>query len=447
MGSRRKWGITSLLAVCLCLSLSAWGKVDAVVLQAKKLMDENNPQGAYDLLQPLQSERAGDTDFDYLLGVACLGIGHNTEAVFALERVLAVDSNSAPARAQIARAYFALKETDTAKREFENVKKQDVPPEVRATIDRYLDAIDRIAEGEKFKARFYIEFASGWDSNVNSATQIGQVAIPAFNNIVFSLAPASTEKHDGFLSVTVGMSINNPLSTNLSLIGGLSGYKRNNFKEDDFGTGYADGYLGLAKKYERDTFTLVGQANMFFVDDPQYRSEYRDALGGTFQWTHDFNARNQLTAYAQYAYLAYPEQSPRDSNRYIAGIGYAHAFRGGSPILYVGAYTGLEATKDEDFKYLGHRPLGLRFGGQMNLSETWLGFFSLAYERRNYEGEDPLFLVDREDKQSSAGLGVTWLFAKDWRLSPQLTYLKNKSNISINEYDRTQVFVTVRKDF
>jgi outer membrane protein len=62
-------------------------------------------------------------------------------------------------------------------------------------------------------------------------------------------------------------------------------------------------------------------------------------------------------------------------------------------------------------------------------------------------GIDPLFLVDREDKQYTAGIGLSWLFAKDWRLSPQVSYLRNNSNIAINEYSRTQVFVSLRKDF
>jgi hypothetical protein len=62
-------------------------------------------------------------------------------------------------------------------------------------------------------------------------------------------------------------------------------------------------------------------------------------------------------------------------------------------------------------------------------------------------GTDPLFFVDHKDNQYAAGIGVSWLFAKDWRLSPQITYLRNQSNIAIYEYDRTQVFVSVRKDF
>src|SRR5882672_12580244 len=123
--------------------------VDDILLQAKQHLDNGNAQAAYNLLIPLQSERAGDPDYDFLLGSAALDLGKNTEAVFALERVLAVQPNSAPARALIARAYFNLKETETAKREFENVKKQDVPPEVSATIDRFLDAIARVQEAER----------------------------------------------------------------------------------------------------------------------------------------------------------------------------------------------------------------------------------------------------------------------------------------------------------
>jgi tetratricopeptide (TPR) repeat protein len=446
MNCRRNWGVASLLALFLSLALPAWA-ADDLVVQGKKLLDSGSAQAAYDMLKPHESERAGDPEFDYLLGVAALDIGHNTEAVFALERVLAVQPNSAPARAQIARAYFALKETDTAKREFENVKKQDVPPEVRETIDRYLDAIERVGEAEKFKARFFIEFAAGYDSNVNSATQVENIAVPAFNNLVFTLAPASQQKDDGFISFSAGMNINGPIGNGWSVIGGLSAYQRNNFNQQDFNTAYLDGYIGVAKRYARDTFTLVGQGNIFFVDDPQFSQEFRDALGGTFQWTHDFDARNQLTAYVQYADLTYPEQSPRDANRYIGGVGYAHAFRGGDPIVYAGVYGGSEKTKDEAFDYLGNHPIGLRLGGQKNLSDTWLAFFNAAAEWRKYQGVDPTFLLTRDDKMYSAGLGLTWLFTKNWRLSPQVSYLFNESNISINQYHRTQVFVTLRTDF
>lgn len=437
-----------LLVVAALLCVAGWASgADSLLLKAKGLLDGGNAQAAYELLHPLESERAGEPEFDYLLGVAALEIGRNTEAVFALERVLAVQPNSAPARAQIARAYFNLKETDTAKREFESVKSQDVPPEVKATIDRYLSAIDRIAEAETLSARFFLEFAWGYDSNVNSATSVAGVAVPGLGGTVLRLTPDSLEQDDGFFNAAAGLNLANPVTKTLSVIGGLAGYGRANFTKDDFDTGYIDGYVGLAKKAGRSTFSLIGQGNIFTVADSIYSQSYRNALGGTLQWTYDHDARNQFTAYAQYAWLTYPEQSPRDADRIVGGVGYAHASRGGAYALYAGLYGGAEITRDAAFDYLGFNLLGARFGGQTRINDRTYLFGNVAAEWRKYQGTDPFFLVAREDKQYSAGVGVNYLLANEWRLSPQATYLLNDSNLSISDYDRWLVFVSLRRDW
>jgi hypothetical protein len=447
MGRGNRWGpLLALAALLLCVVAPARA-ADETLLRAKAMLDANNAGGAYELLAPLQSERAGDPEYDYLLGVAALNVGRNTEAVFALERVLAVQPNNAPARAQIARAYFNLKETETAKREFETVKGQGVPEDVRISIDRYLDAIDRIADVEGFNARFFLEFVAGYDSNVNGATAINEVAIPAFGNVAFRLDPLSVETPDWFLSAAGGIAVRNALGKALALVGGVSAYKRVNIEEDLFDTGYIDGYLGLTHKVRRDTFTLVGQANAFMVNDPIYRHAYREALGGTLQWTHDFNARNQLTGYLQYAALTYPEQAPRDADRYIAGVGYAHAFRTGDVSVYAGLYGGAENARDGAFDYLGYDLGGLRLGGQWGFTGRLYLFGSASAEVRRAHATDPFFQVEREDEQYTAALGLHYLLPREWRLSPQVTYLYNNSNIELNEYDRWQGFLALRRDW
>ena len=119
------------------LALSGTAAADEVVEQARILLNSHQAGSAYTLLAPLSDERAGDPDFDYLLGIAALDSGQPGQAVFALERVLAVKPNDALARAEIARAYFALAEFDTSKQEFENVKTSaEVPATARATMDK-----------------------------------------------------------------------------------------------------------------------------------------------------------------------------------------------------------------------------------------------------------------------------------------------------------------------
>ena len=76
---------------------------DAVTDEANKLIGKRDFTAAYLLLEPLESERAGDIDYDYLLGVAAVESGNITRGAFALERVLALDPAHQDARAEIDR--------------------------------------------------------------------------------------------------------------------------------------------------------------------------------------------------------------------------------------------------------------------------------------------------------------------------------------------------------
>ena len=421
---------------------------DDLLLKAKQQLENGNAQEAYNLLIPLQSTRAGDPDYDFLLGSSALELGKNTEAVFALERVLAVQPNNAPARAQIARAYFNLKETEAAKREFENVKKQDVPPEVSATIDRFLDAITRVEESERTVIRGFVEVGIGYDSNVNSATADSQVAVPAFGGFV-TLSPASTKQDDMFISFGGGLSFQHPFSKRLALFGGLAYHNKTNTHEDDFSTYYYDANLGLSYRRDRDTFTLAGQYNSFWVDDPQvYSDAYRNASGVTGQWQHDFDSRNQISAFLQYSDLVYPGQQIRDADRYIGGVGYAHAFGRGTVITYLGLYGGTEKEKADNEPQLGHDVYGGRFGAQWNLHEKYSLFANASGEQRKYGGPEPfpLFLVDRKDTQYSASGGLIFVPKKNLRITPQVSWTDNKSNIPIYQFDRVIYQITLRQD-
>ena len=440
----RQFVLLLAFAMGLPLPVSA---ADDVLLQAKQQLDGGNAQGAYNLLIPLQSERAGDPDFDYLLGSAALELGKNTEAVFALERVLAVQPNSAPARAQIARAYFNLKETEAAKREFENVRKQEVPPEVSATIDRFLDAITRAEEADHTTIHGFFELGIGYDTNVNSATADSQVAIPAFGGLVFALAPAARKVGDEFISFGGGLNIQSPVTKRLTIFGGIAYLNKTNTSETNFSTYAYDLNLGMSYRFDRDTLTLVGQYNSFYVDDSQlYQDAYRNAGGATAQWQHDFDSRNQISVFLQYSDLTYPEQQVRDANRYIAGVGYAHAFGRGEVITYSGLYGGSEKEKAENEPQLGNDIYGVRLGAQWNMNEKYALFANVTGERREYGGPDPLFGVDRKDTQYGASAGLIFVPKKNLHITPQISWTDNRSNISVNEYDRMIYQIVLRQD-
>ncbi len=195
-----------------------------------------------------------------------------------------------------------------------------MPPEAAATIDRYLNAITRDQESERTVIHGFVEFGIGYDSNVNSATADSLVAIPAFGGLIFSLAPSATKVDDVFISFGGGVGIQHPVSKQLTMFGAVAYQNKTNTHEDEFSTSYFDFNLGLSYRLNRETFMVAAQYNSFFVDNSQlYSDAYRNASGITAQWQHDFDSRNQISAFLQYSDMVYPTQEIRDANRYIGG--------------------------------------------------------------------------------------------------------------------------------
>ena len=426
-------------SILLCISLSAGA--DAITDRAKALLQRQDAHGAYKLLLPLEPQRAGDPEYDYLLGIAALDAGDPERAIFALERVLAVQPDNLQARAEIARAYMATGERETAKREFEAVRARSVPNEVRETIDRFLSAI---AAAERTRLDHYLELTFGYDTNVNSATGMSTIAIPAINNLSFTLDPSLTERDDRFLNLLAGINFTRKLSLSWSVVGGFAGAMRQNLSESRVNTDNIDGSLGMRFTRGLDAITVGVQGQYFAVDS----NTFRNTAGIIGQWQHSYDERTQATVFGQHAGLRYEGQRFRDADRSVLGIAYAKVFTGEySPALFISLYAGEEKVVDDAFSNLGHEPVGLRLGGQLRLGGPWSAFGSVSYERREYSGSEPLFQVTREDKQTDVSLGLSYLWRSGMTLRLEASHTENSSNVPLNEFDRTIISTAVRFNF
>jgi tetratricopeptide (TPR) repeat protein len=412
---------------------------------ADKLIKSGKAADAYAMLAPEQSKRAGDPDYDYLLGIAALDSGKPNEAIFALERVLAVNPRHLQARAEIARAYFATGEKVAARQEFEAVQSQNPPKEVNATIQRFLDAINQGQGGESTTLNGYLEAAIGSDSNVNSATGSNQVAIPAFGGAIATLNANGVETRDTFANISGGANVRHSLSSDWSMFGGANFSERMNSSQHVFNTGSIDGNAGLNLTQAADSYSAALQLQRFDVDS----KTYRDGTGMTLQWQHDLkNSSSQFSSYFQYTNLKYPAQSIRDANRYVLGAAYASVLGGNyTPAVYFGLYGGEEKEKQAGVPYLGQKLYGVRTGGELSIYAQTKLFGSVSVESRHYGGDDPFFLVTRKDTQADLKVGVNYVMDKLWTLAPQFGYTKNKSNIVISDYKRSVFSIGLRRDF
>jgi len=420
---------------------------DAVLDEARTLIKAGNHKAAYELLLPLESERSGNVDYDILLGASGVEAGENSRGIFALERVLAVQPNNLEARALIAKGYYKAGEADNAKSEFNNILSQNPSSEITKLIENNMLAIDK-ATGQKTAFAAYLDFGIGHDSNINSATSSSSInaIIPIVSPTLtpIPLTSDSREQSSNFVSTSAGISVRLPISKNISAFGSVAGASKFNWANEKFDTSSLDYSFGLNIKQNIDNFTIAIQGGSFDVGT----ETFRETVGLSGQWQRDLNDKNQISVFTQLSQLDYPVSPVRDAKRYVLGGAWGHAFDGDkAPVTYLTAYTGQEVTNDNDFDYFGHDLAGVRLGGQLVLDYKLIAFATASYEYRDYDGQDPAFLIARKDNQFDLNLGLRFLPGHNFTIKPQISYVDNHSNNSLYEFDRWIVSVNVRKDF
>ena len=414
---------------------------DALTDRAKQLLRDRQHKQAYDLLLPQEPARAGDPEFDYLLGIAALDAGDPERAIFALERVLAMQPNNHVARAEIARAYLAVGEREAARREFQTVREQSIPEDAKQTVDRYLSAI---AAADVTQVQGYFEIGFGHDSNVNSATSNSQIALPGLGGIIATLDPGSTQEAAGFGALAGGVNITHKLSESFAVVGAASATAKIIPEAEDFNTAWIDGSVGGRWSVGKEAITLGVQGQSFSVD----MDTYRQTTGLVAQWQHNFSERHQATLFAQASDLHYPTQSIRDVDRTVVGLAWGRALDGTySPVIFLSGYIGEENPQSDGVPHLGHELAGVRLGGQVRIRTGLSLFANLSYEQREYGGVEPVFLVEREDEQADATVGVSYLLRPGTTLIAQYAHTDNSSNVVINDFDRKVFSVSLRFNF
>ena len=432
------------LAIVFALSLPVFA---ADLEQANRLINDGKPGEAYDLLFKEIEANAGTPDFDLVLGVAALESRHPTQAVFAFERVLAVDPNNVRARLELARAYFEMNENEAAREEFTVMKTKQLPTGVDKTIEEYLTSIDSRMRREKKLFRSFFEIQAGYDSNVNSATDTSQVALPAFGNLVFTLDQSARELDSGFFRVRGGTSFSTKFMNrdNLLIFGGAEAYYRDTFDESDFNTASGDANLGLRYNVdEANALTASVLGEIYRVGDKPNRNQG----GGNLQWLHTAEKNTQYSVFTQMVVQRFPGQAVRNVNEYSGGVGVVHIFnRKGDPLVYASVFAGTDEELNNSRPDLGRGFAGVRAGGKYTLRKDLDLIGGLSYQYSGYAAVDPLFLKTREDNFFFLRGGVDYKLRDNLKLTPEIQFIRNDSTLPINDFTRWQFLVSARYDF
>jgi tetratricopeptide (TPR) repeat protein len=418
---------------------------DDLLQQAEALLNQKQNIQAYDLLVPLEDQRAGDPNYDYLLGLAFLGAGEPTRAAFAFERCLDVEPNNGPCRVQMARTHIILGETPNARNELQTIKDYNPPPEVENLVSQYLGVITNVEKQQQRHINAFAQLGLGYDSNINSATEHSKIALPSSaGSQVFLTVPVSEDS--GFLQLQAGSGIQykfTPTVTGLADVNVqqhsvLDNHAYDYTTFDTSGGGLLDlnNNMQLQGKLQLQKMWLDGKT-------------YRNVMGLLAQGQRPINENGQLAVFTQVSQMRYDTQTARDARRFNFGLAYSQAIETKyTPSFYTSVYRGQETAKDSAYDYFSQSFLGFRLGGSLIYSETISANCHLGTETRNYDALNPYlpFSNKRKDTETNLNLGLTWRIKPQLSLQPNYTYSRNSSNLPINDYTRHTVSVDLRFD-
>jgi len=389
----------------------------------------------------------------------------------ALERVEAVSPQYGEVRLWLGIAYFQSGDSVRSKKAFEGLLKQPkLSQQSKSTADQYIAAIKqqddaKALEEKKAKQPYLIgmlELGLGSDSNITSGpknyvdayTTSFSVAptppLPPSNvSARFSQLNGSIEGRIPFASAgtyafasfdssnrvyskqSMMNSHANSVKGGINVQSGMNTYRFDVFK--------------------RDYRQLGTSASLGYTANSTQNSVSSDARFGLTE-------RDYLGVSLQYNMPRYPTTDTQDTNQVILGTNYTHVYAAaGSPMIYLAA----THTRDKAIKtsmqmndnvtptdvsrntnavifYTQYSPVP-----SADITAMWM--LSMRRDSKPYSRSNLVELGS--DDMQVAMLGVNWRPATNWLVKPQLMHISNKSNIALYAFQKTEVSVSVKREF
>jgi hypothetical protein len=431
------------LALTFVAAFGVARAADDMLAAAEIRLDAHDAAGAYALLADAEAQRAGDRRYDYLLGLAALDSGHVTRAIFALERLVQGHPDDTLGHAELGRAYLAAGDPEHAREELRLARQGSLPAAAAAAIDRVIGVVDSLGPASGLRLSGYLELGAGHDSNVNSATNQGEFAVPGFGGILFTTAPESRRHGDSFAQAGGGIAAQFALPDAWKLTAAANLHANVNRVVHDMNTDLLDATLAATHTAESQSQTVALQNGTAWVGSSLYRS----ANGASAQWQSQFDASSQGSVFAQWSHQAYNGQDERNTNRSVLGLGYGRDFAAVGTLAYGSAYVADEHADSVASAHFGHHATGLRLGLEQHLTDAVAGFAEWQHEVRRYAGTEPFFEIARRDRQDDLSAGLRWRLDERWQLIPQARYTRGQSNVVLYDYVRSVFQITAQRSF
>ncbi len=406
------------------------------MIKADALIKEGKPAEAYAVLEPLEAKLAGDPAYDYLLATAALNAGNPSRATFIYERILAINPDYAGVRADMGRAYYQMGDLARAKLEFETILAiPNLPPDLRSAVLAYKSAAEQLERHPKVLITGYLEAGLGYDSNANTVA----------SNKIIARQNGTKLQGSSYLGYAGGAEALYSFDENLGAYVGGDLRGRAYRQVDEASNDTLDGRVGL--QYRSGKFLIRGGALLgrYWLDN----TSTRDNQGVNLDARYLIDESDQVSVGLLYNQFRYNPSALKDydNNSALAILGWVHAFAP-TTIGILNLTWGRDFAKESGAWEHGDKKFwGVRGTLQHAFNDSLGGFLMAGYLPGDYTQFSSTYGSVRNDNLQDVTLGLVWTLPDRWTVRPQIAYTRNRSNQDAYQYDRTDVTVSIRRDF
>ena len=414
------------------VQVSSAAELREVLAQAESLIAGGDAQQAFGLLQPRENEHSGNAYFDYLLGVAALDTGRITAAILSLQRAAAAAPQFSGARMELARAHFEADHHGAARPLFVALLAENPPPGVREVIDRYIAAIDAGPATPPSDFRPYAELMVGHDDNANGSTDNQQF-------LGFTLTPENLATESAFFEGGAGFNWTAPSSASFAWhLGAHAGYRKN--PDASFvDAGILGGVGGMIWRSGAN----FGRLNVDAYAASRDGESNESYTGANLLLGRHLNERWDLSLTVRGGALRYDESiEVLDVDRVLYTLGLTYRFQSRGRLV-LEAIGGSDSEKQSGSPY-GNSKAGARLSFNTAIGDTTYLFASVGSLTSDYDGL--FFGAPREDTQLTSVLQFEFrdVMTDGLSIVPRLRYIDNDSDVSLYDWDRTEVGLLIR---
>jgi len=406
-----------------------------LLAKANNLVKQNRAQEAYDLLMPMEASKAGDPAFDYMLGVSAMESGDLSNAVFALQRAIAMKPDFVGAKMDLARTYYKLDELREARQEFNSILSHKPSRKLTEIVNLYLYNIKRKQSkpNQKNAPRISLSMGAGIDSNANSAPEIERflgLELPENNRE----KPSSYVGTGAKISHAIKLSATEMLSMNAG-----TNQRSNNHASFVNNSSFSAG-SGYTKKTKEGQFLFNGLIYQAYLAG---RYSGRN-LAGVGMFTLPEKKGQSLGFMTNVSmFRANAAGSARDANQYVFGVNInsklkkslfpssVYSFSAGKSIPVESTSTA--GKQFGNFRILLTKNVKLRYP---TMNKASIAFVSTRYDT-NIAG------TDRRDRSISFDLSSDVVLSRKFKLSFAAKRQLNHSSVDIYKYTKNDVKATI----